>query len=55
MMSGSNIHFEMAERDRAINYGGIGAIHLMGQRLVRLEPDCLCEVADRLLSYSFFS
>ena len=33
MMSGSNIHFEMAERDRAINYGGIGAIHLMGQRL----------------------
>ena len=33
MMSASNIHFEMAERDRAINYGGIGAIHLMGQRL----------------------
>ena len=33
MMSGGNIHFEMAERDRAINYGGIGAIHLMGQRL----------------------
>ena len=23
----------MAERGRALNYGGIGAIHLMGQRL----------------------
>jgi hypothetical protein len=33
MLSASNIHFEMAERDRALNYGGIGAIHLMGQRL----------------------
>jgi hypothetical protein len=31
MMSASNIHFEMAERDRAINYGGIGAIHLMAK------------------------
>jgi hypothetical protein len=37
MMSASNIHFEMAERDRAINYGGIGAIHLMGQRLGTLR------------------
>ena len=33
MMSASNIHFEMAERRQALNYGGIGAIHLMGQRL----------------------
>ncbi len=33
MMSASNIHFEMAERSRAINYGDIGAIHLMGQKL----------------------
>ena len=33
MMNASNIHFEMAERGRALNYGGIGAIHLMGQRL----------------------
>ena len=33
MMSASNIHFEMAERSQALNYGGIGAIHLMGQRL----------------------
>jgi hypothetical protein len=33
MMSASNIHFEMAERSRALNYGGIGAMHLMGQKL----------------------
>jgi hypothetical protein len=33
MMSASNIRFEMAERSRAVNYGGIGAIHLMGQKL----------------------
>jgi len=37
MMSASNIHFEMAERGRALNYGGIGAIHLMGQRLCSLD------------------
>jgi len=33
MLRASNIHFEMAERGRGVNYGGIGAIHLMGQRL----------------------
>jgi hypothetical protein len=33
MMSASNIHFEMGGRGRALNCGGIGAIHLMGQRL----------------------
>ena len=33
MMSASNIHFEMTERSRAVNYGGIGAMHLMGQKL----------------------
>jgi hypothetical protein len=33
MLNVSNIHFEMAERDRAVNYGGVFAIHLMGQRL----------------------
>jgi hypothetical protein len=32
MMSASNIHFEMAERSQALNYGGIGAMHLMGQK-----------------------
>ena len=33
MMSARNIYFEMAERSRAVNYGGIGAMHLMGQKL----------------------
>jgi hypothetical protein len=33
MMSASNIHFEMAERARAVNCGGIGAMHLMVQKL----------------------
>jgi len=32
MMSATNIHFEMAERSRALNYGGIGAMHLMGPK-----------------------
>src|ERR1700751_434107 len=32
MMSASNIHFEMAERSQAVNYGGIGAMDLMGQK-----------------------
>jgi hypothetical protein len=43
MMNASNIHFEMAERGRALNYGGIGGIHLMGQRLGLAE-----EINDRL-------
>jgi hypothetical protein len=33
MMSARNIHFEMAQRGRAISSGGIGAIHLMGHKL----------------------
>jgi hypothetical protein len=33
MLRASNIHYEMAGRVRAINCGGIGAIHLMVQRL----------------------
>ena len=52
MMSGSNIHFEMAERDRAINYGGIGAIHLMGQRLgLAQEIDSRLQLLKRHLPY----
>ncbi len=51
-MSGSNIHFEMAERDRAINYGGIGAIHLMGQRLgLAQEIDSRLQLLKRHLPY----
>ncbi len=33
MMVASNIHYEIAERTRAISPGGIGAIHLLAQRL----------------------
>jgi hypothetical protein len=52
MMSGSNIHFEMVERDRAINYGGIGAIHLMGQRLgLAHEIDSRLQLLKRHLPY----
>ena len=33
MMTASNIHYEIADRTRAISPGGIGAIHLLAQRL----------------------
>src|SRR4051794_37980125 len=33
MMAASNIHYQIAERVRAIAPGGIGAIHLLAQRL----------------------
>ncbi|MCA1696762.1 MAG: IS1380 family transposase [Actinobacteria bacterium] len=33
MMTASNIHYEIAEKVRAISPGGIGAVHLMAQRL----------------------
>src|SRR5208337_4061268 len=52
MMSASNIHFEMAERGRALNYGGIGAIHLMGQRLgLAQEIDGRLHLLKRHLPY----
>jgi Transposase DDE domain group 1 len=52
VMSASNIHFEMAERGRAVNYGGIGAIHLMGQRLgLAKEIDGRVQLLKRHLPY----
>jgi len=33
MLNASNIHYEMAERAQGMNCGGIGAMHLMVQRL----------------------
>jgi hypothetical protein len=33
MFSGGNIHYEMAERVRAVGFGGIGASHTMAQEL----------------------
>jgi hypothetical protein len=37
MLKASNIHYEMAERVGAMNCGGIGAMHLMVQRLGLVE------------------
>ena len=37
MFQASNIHYEMAERAQGMNCGGIGAIHLMVQRLGLVE------------------
>ena len=51
-MKASNIHFEMAERGRALNYAGIGAIHLMGQRLgLAEEIDSRLQLLKRHLPY----
>jgi len=33
MFDASNIHYEMSEKCQASSYGGIGAIHLMVQKL----------------------
>lgn len=43
MMAASNIHYEMAEKSRAVNCGGLGAIHLMVNKLG------LCEEIDTRL------
>jgi hypothetical protein len=52
MMSATNIHFEMAERSRALNYGGIGAMHLMGQKLGLVqEIDSRVQLLKRHLPY----
>ena len=52
MMSASNIHFEMAERSQAVNYGGIGAMHLMGQKLgLAEEIDARVQLLKRHLPY----
>lgn len=41
MLKASNLHYEMAERTTAMNCGGIGAMHLMVQRLGLVEDiDC---------------
>jgi hypothetical protein len=37
MMAASNIHYEIAERTRAIAPGGIGAIHLLARKLGLIE------------------
>ena len=52
MMSASNIHFEMSERSQAVNYGGIGAMHLMGQKLgLAEEINARVQLLKRHLPY----
>jgi len=37
MMRGSNIHYELSDKNRATAYGGMGAVHVMVQRLGLVE------------------
>ena len=37
MFSGSNIHYEVAEKTQAIGCGGIGAVHLLAQKIGLVE------------------
>src|SRR5713101_5133411 len=37
MTRASNIHYELSDKTRATGYGGIGAVHLMVQRLGLVE------------------
>jgi Transposase DDE domain group 1 len=37
MFAARNIHYEMADRTRAIGYGGIGAVHLLARKIGLVE------------------
>jgi len=52
IMRASNIHYEMAEKARAVNCGGIGAIHLMVNKLgLRQEIDLRLHLLKKHLPY----
>ena len=52
IMRASNIHYEMAEKARAVNCGGIGAIHLMVNKLgLRQEIDARLHLLKKHLPY----
>jgi hypothetical protein len=52
IMKASNIHYEMAEKSGAVNCGGIGAIHLMINRLgLRQEIDSRLRLLKKHLPY----
>ena len=52
MLSASNIHYEMADKTRAINCGGIGAVHLLVKKLgLAREIDARVKVLKRHLPY----
>ena len=46
MLSASNIRYEVADKTRAIGCGGIGAMHLLAQRIAgwsrRSTMTCIC-------------
>ncbi len=52
MSAAGNITYEMADRSRAINCAGIGAIHLMTDRLgLRQDIDARLHLLKRHLPY----
>ena len=52
IIKASNIHYEMAEKARAVNCGGIGAIHLMINKLgLRQEIDSRLHLLKKHLPY----
>ena len=52
MIAAGNIHYEVAERTRGINCGGIGAVHLMAKNLGLMEEiDQQVHVLKRHLPY----
>src|SRR6202789_2116354 len=52
MFQAANIHFEMAEKVRAINCGGLGAVHLMVNRIgLREEIDSRLVLLKKHLPY----
>ena len=52
IMKASNIHYEMAEKARSVNCGGIGAIHLMVNKLgLRQEIDSRLHLLKKHLPY----
>ena len=52
MFNASNIHYEMSEKCQATGYGGIGAIHLMVQKLgLTQQLDQCVELLKRHLPY----
>jgi hypothetical protein len=52
MMTASNIHFDLAEKTRAINCGGLGAIHLLVHKLgLRTEIDRRLVLLKKHLPY----
>jgi len=37
MFTANNVHYQVAERDRGLCHGGIGAMHLLARKVGRIE------------------